>query len=132
MCERMRGWREGRRDGCNMCICQEVSVLSSMCIEEDMYQVVCVSCFICIKLCVYQVEGVLAVCASQSRCKSIACLCTVPAAMLIASFALELVSREDSKNSFLRAEVLPLYPRVGLKVICQNYREREKVEAEFT
>lgn len=50
-----------------------------------------------------------------------ACL---PAAVLVRSLTLELVGREDRKNAFFRTEVLPLYPWVGLQIICQHCGEQ--------
>lgn len=55
--------------------------------------------------------------------------CWIPAAVLVASFTVELVGREDSEDSLLRAEVLPLNPRVGLEVVCQHCR-RKKTQKE--
>lgn len=46
---------------------------------------------------------------------------SLPAAVLITSFALELVGRENCKDALLGAEVLPLYARVGLQVVCQHW-----------
>lgn len=51
---------------------------------------------------------------------------SVPAAVLVTSLALELVGREDGEDALLRAEVLPLYPRVGLQVVCQHCRGNSK------
>lgn len=45
---------------------------------------------------------------------------SLPAAVLITSLALELVGREDCEDALLRAEVLPLYPWVGLQVVCKH------------
>lgn len=51
--------------------------------------------------------------------------CSIPAAVLVVSFTVELVGGEDCENALLRAEVLPLYTRVGLQVVCQHCnRER--------
>lgn len=46
--------------------------------------------------------------------------CSIPAAVLVVSFTVELVGGEDCENALLRAEVLPLYTRVGLQVVCQH------------
>lgn len=43
-----------------------------------------------------------------------------PAAVLVRSFTLELVGRENGKDALFRAEVLPLYSGVGLQIICQH------------
>lgn len=43
-----------------------------------------------------------------------------PAAVLVRPLALELVGREDGEDAFFRAEVLPLYPRVRLQIVCQH------------
>lgn len=45
---------------------------------------------------------------------------SLPAAVLVASLTLELVGREDCEDALLRAEVLPLYPWIGLQVISQH------------
>lgn len=45
---------------------------------------------------------------------------SLPAAVLITSLTLELVGREDGEYALLWAEVLPLYPWVGLQVVCKH------------
>lgn len=49
----------------------------------------------------------------------------IPATVLVTSFTVELVGRKNCEDALLRAEVLPLYSRVGLQVVCQHCRKEE-------